>query len=97
VETDPDGNCSTFLGGGSIARLKGLGRVAQIGGNFSSNASLVFVVDFQYPFVTGGSWHMYATSDGSVMQTITSGIYTVVTGAPSAGKATRRMSDLTHR
>jgi hypothetical protein len=97
VETDPDGTCNTFLGGGSIAKLKGLGRVAQIGGNFSSNASLVFVVDFQYPFVTGGAWNMYATSDGSVMQTITSGTYTVVTGAPLAGKTTWHMSDSTHR
>jgi len=76
--SENNADCSTFIGGGRVAKAKGVGKVAEIGGDFSGNGSTIFVIDFQYPFVTGGAWNMYATTDGSVMQTVSTGTYTVV-------------------
>ena len=77
VETDPDGRCETFVGAGHVGKVKGSGRLVTVGGVFNSNANTVYTLDLQYPLVTGGAWHMYSTTDGSVLQDLGGGTYTV--------------------
>ena len=96
VETDPDGRCETFLGGGHLARAKGAGHVATVGGIFDNNPNIVFTLDIQYPFLTGGTWHLYSTTDGSVMQDVASGTYTVSAPGTQTGRGGRRLGDLRH-
>jgi hypothetical protein len=38
---------------------------------------VAYVTKLQYPFVTGGAWNAYATSDGQTIQLVASGTYTV--------------------
>ena len=93
LETDPDGRCQTFLGEGRVAGTKDLGRIVDIGGNFDGSPSAVFTIDIQFPFVTGGAWHEYKTTDGVHMQFLTSGTYTVVGPAAVLRQTGKRLTD----
>jgi hypothetical protein len=93
IETDPDGRCETFLGEGRVARTKDLGRIADVSGNFNSNASAVFTIDVQFPFVTGGAWQEYETTDGVHMQFVTSGTYTVLGPSAVLRQTGKRLTD----
>ena len=66
-----------MAGAGHVGKVKGTGRLATVGGVFNSNGNTAFTLDLQYPFVTGGTWHMYSTADGSVLQDLGGGTYTV--------------------
>jgi hypothetical protein len=93
LETDPDGRCQTFLGEGRVAGTKDLGRIVDIGGVFNGSPSPVFTIDVQFPFVTGGAWHEYETTDGVHMQFLTSGTYTVVGPAAVLRQTGKRLTD----
>jgi hypothetical protein len=93
LETDPDGRCETFLGEGRVAGTKDLGRIVDIGGNFNSNASTVFTLDVQFPFVTGGAWQIYQTTDGVHMLFVTSGTYTVTGPSAVLRQSGKRLTD----
>lgn len=95
LETDSDGRCETFIGEGRIAKTKNPDRVADISGNFNSNPSEVFTLDIQYPFVTGGTWQMYETTDGIHMQVMMNGTYTVSgTIGASLRQSGKRLADV---
>lgn len=98
LETDEDGRCETFLGGGRIAKTKDGAHIADIGGVLNSVASAAFTLDIQYPMVTGGSWQLYRTGDGIHMQLLLEGTFTVV-GAPGASlrSGTVRLGDAARR
>ena len=77
--------------------MKGAGRIATVGGNFNGNGNIVYTLDFQYPFVTGGTWHIYSTTDGSVLQDVASGTYTVAGPGVPIRKGGERLGDLRRR
>jgi hypothetical protein len=74
--TDP-GQCN-FVGAGDISKVKGIGPVATIAGSsglLPSGYTVLTVLD--YPFVSGGTYRAYYTSDGKALNYLGSGTYTV--------------------
>jgi hypothetical protein len=75
------------FGIGTMGRIKNRGRTVTLAVNLSGKGGsayqYVYVVD--YPFVTGGSWSNFYTTDGITMSRITYGTYTV--GGTAARKA----------
>jgi hypothetical protein len=73
---DP-GQCG-FVGAGDIGKVKGIGPVATIAGTTSllgSSYKVLTILD--YPFVSGGVYRAYYTTDGKSINYIGSGNYTV--------------------
>lgn len=83
-------HCEKFLGEGRILKLKDAGRIADIGGLADQDASRVLNYEIQFPFVSGGSWNLYETTDGQTMTPVTSGTYTVTGGAARVSRAGKR-------
>jgi len=79
-----DTGCSEAIGGGVVATIKGSGKNAIIALQDPSNPGAQFEFTFSYPFVTGGVWDLYETTDGKHVSLILSGNYTVLmpAGAP---------------
>lgn len=69
--------CQTYIGEGFVGKVKGFGTVAIIGGQSSKYTSTEITITLQYPFVTGGAYTVYATTDGMTMEELGSGNYTV--------------------
>ena len=69
--------CQTFIGAGFIGKVKKIGTQAIIGGTSSQFPGNEMVISLDYPFVTGGNFTVYRSSDGVVLQTVGSGTYTV--------------------
>ena len=83
-----DPNCAVQYGGGMIGKVKGLGG-SIVAGTQSPNApGYQFVIQIQYPLVTGGSWSLYATADGVTISPFESGTYTVEGSAARGVKGT---------
>ncbi len=76
------------FGIGTMGKIKDRGRTITLAVNLSGKGGgayqYVYVVD--YPFVTGGSWSNFYTTDGVTMSRISTGTYTVNDG-------TRRKTD----
>ena len=73
---DP-GTCA-FVGIGDIGKVKGIGRVATIAGTsglLGASTKVLTVLD--YPFVSGGTYSAYYTSDGKNLTYVGTGTYTV--------------------
>lgn len=73
-------SCVTFIGEGPIAHVKDQAKVATIGGVEENNVSTggIFTINFQYPFVTGGRYIIYETTDGRHVGKVRVGTYTLV-------------------
>jgi len=69
--------CQTFIGGGFVGSVKRVGRKAIIGGISSAIPGAEIVISLDYPFVTGGNYTVYGTSDGKSLNAVGSGTYTV--------------------
>jgi len=67
------------FGIGTMDRIKDRGHTITLAVNLSGKGGgayqYVYVID--YPFVTGGSWSNFYTTDGVTMSRITTGTYTV--------------------
>ncbi|HEY4114063.1 MAG TPA: hypothetical protein VGM17_08385 [Rhizomicrobium sp.] len=76
--TANDPNTCQFVGAGDIGKVKGLGPIATIVGTSSllGNSDKILTL-LDYPFVTGGQYRVYYTSDGKTLTFIGSGSYTV--------------------
>lgn len=73
-----NGSGCGFVGAGDIGKVKGLGNSATLVGTSSllgDTDKIVTVLD--YPFVTGGTYYAYYTSDGKTLTFINKGQYTV--------------------
>ena len=94
LETDENGRCETFLGGGVVGKVRGVvGKQAIIGGVINSSPGAVYTFTFSEPLVTGGTWASFVTTDGVTETPLATGTYTV-TGAASATPATsKRVTD----
>jgi hypothetical protein len=86
--TESRRGCNTFFGEGPIAHVANQGKVATIGGIVNGTTEGVFTFNFQYPFVTGGNYVIYETTDGRHMDRVRAGTYTLVHAAtaPAAGE-----------
>lgn len=77
VTANESDSCQTYIGEGFVGVVKGAGKVAIIGGQSSQYPSTEITIRLQYPFVTGGAYTVYDTSDGVTMNELGSGNYTV--------------------
>ena len=73
--------CQTFIGAGFVGKVKKIGTQAIIGGTSTQFPGDEMVISLDYPFVTGGNFTVYRTSDGVVLKTVGSGTYTVEAAA----------------
>src|ERR1700753_1566214 len=60
-----DNGCATGIGIGYVGKVKGFGQGIVAGVQFSQVPGAQFVMRFSYPLVTGGSWDLAITEDGS--------------------------------
>jgi len=72
-----DPSCATGMGIGYVSKVKGFGTAIVAGVQFSAVPGAQFVMRLSYPLVTGGSWDLSLTTDGSTFTPYESGIYTV--------------------
>jgi hypothetical protein len=67
------------FGAGTIGKIKGRGNAITFGVNLSPKGGgayqYIYVID--YPFVTGGSWSNFYTTDGKTVSKLSTGTYTV--------------------
>ncbi|HEY4115862.1 MAG TPA: hypothetical protein VGM17_17535 [Rhizomicrobium sp.] len=78
-------SCAGGFGGGMVVKqLGGQGKSIVAGVQFPVYAGYQFVLQLSYPLVTGGTWTMYATTDGTELDPFEAGTYTVQNGPSSA-------------
>ena len=77
VTANESDSCQTYIGEGFVGMVKGQGKVAIIGGQSSQYPGTEITINLQYPFVTGGAYTVYATTDGVTMEELGAGNYTV--------------------
>lgn len=77
VAANENDNCQQFIGGGLIGKVKRSGKQAVIGGTTSQIPGAIIVISLDYPFVSGGNYTVYGTSDGVSLFKVGSGNYTV--------------------
>jgi len=77
VTANENDSCQTYIGEGFVGTVKGPGKVAIIGGQSNKYPGDEITIILQYPFVTGGAYTVYETSDGVTMNELGSGTYTV--------------------
>jgi len=84
LETGNGCDLGVNFGAGTIAVIKGRGKVITFAVNLSGKGGsayqYVYVID--YPLVTGGSWTNFYTTDGKTMGKMGGGTYTVSDGTP---------------
>lgn len=66
-----------YIGTGDIGKVKTLGTKATLGGTSSYLPGYTLLTVFDYPFVSGGSYSAYYTTDGKALNFINKGTYTV--------------------
>src|SRR5665213_3088667 len=72
---DPSG--ATGIGVGYVGKVKDFGNGIVAGVHFVAAPGAQFVIRIAYPLVTGGSWDLAITSDGTTFSPYESGTYTV--------------------
>lgn len=78
VTANENDSCQAYVGGGFLATItKKGGKQAIIGGVSNQFPGAEVVINLSYPFVTGGSYSVYATGDGVTLTKVGSGNYTV--------------------
>jgi len=70
-----DTGCSHAFGGGLLTTVKGVGKSTVIALQDRASQGTQFEIVFSYPFTNGGSWELYATSDGVHFNTLAGGNY----------------------
>ena len=70
-------SCSQIFGGGLIGSVKGEGKAAIFGIQNPASPGDQFVLTLSYPFVGGGTWKIYTTTDGQHLSLSQSGNYSV--------------------
>lgn len=77
-------DCENFFGAGFSGKVKVLGHQIVIGLRGGTLQDEEYVMAIDYPFVTGGSFTIYGTSDGVNLSGFAHETYTV-NGTPKAG------------
>lgn len=87
--TMKDTGCSTAIGGGFLASVHGEGKTAVMALTDPASDGVQFVFKFSYPFVSGGTWNLYSTTDGIHLNTLLSGNYSIPNAGEPSLKGTR--------
>ncbi len=78
-------SCSGNFGGGLLATVKGFGKSADIALQDPSNPGVQLMLELSYPFVSGGTFHLYQTTNGITFTDALDGTYSLDT-APERGE-----------
>ncbi len=78
-------SCSGNFGGGLVATVKGFGKSVDIALQDASNPGVQLMLELSYPFVTGGTFHLYQTTNGITFSDALDGTYSIDT-APERGE-----------
>jgi hypothetical protein len=78
-------SCSGNFGGGLVATVKGFGKSVDIALQDASNPGVQLMLELSYPFVTGGTFHLYQTTNGITFSDALDGTYSIST-APERGE-----------
>lgn len=85
-------SCSGNFGGGFVATVKGFGKSVDVALQDPSSPGVQLMLELSYPFVTGGTFKLWQTTDGINFQDMLDGTYSISTapdrGAKSAKSAT---------
>ena len=85
-------SCSGNFGGGLVATVKSFGKSVDLALQDQSNPGVQLMLELSYPFVTGGTFHLYQTTNGITFTDELDGTYSIDTaperGAKSAVSAT---------
>ncbi len=78
-------SCSGNFGGGLLATVKGFGKSVDVALQDQSNPGVQLMLELSYPFVTGGTFHLYQTTNGITFTDALDGTYSIDT-APERGE-----------
>lgn len=78
-------SCSGNFGGGLLATVKGFGKSVDIALQDQSSPGVQLMLELSYPFVTGGTFHLYQTTNGITFTDALDGTYSIDT-APERGE-----------
>ena len=76
--------CSGNFGGGLVATVKGFGKSVDLAIQDPSSPGVQLMLELSYPFVTGGTFRLWQTTDGINFQDALDGTYSIST-APDRG------------
>ena len=82
-------SCSGTYGGGVIATVKGFNKALVVALQDASNPGVQRMLNIAYPFVDGGSFQLYQTTDGTRFTDALDGSYSLV-GTPGMGAKTAK-------
>ena len=86
-------SCSGNFGGGLLASVKGFGKSVDIALQDASNPGVQLMLELSYPFVTGGTFHLYQTTNGITFSDALDGTYSIDT-SPERGEKSDRSATL---
>jgi len=81
--------CSGTYGGGVIATVKNSGHALVLALQDPSSPGVQWMLNIDYPFVNGGDFTLYQTTDGTRFTDALDGTYSIV-GTPGMGAKTRK-------
>ena len=70
-------SCASTYGGGILATQKGFGRALILALHDPSQPGVQFVLELAYPFIQGGAYHLYSTTNGHTLTDALDGTYSV--------------------
>src|SRR3569832_62916 len=82
-------SCSGTYGGGVIAAVKNSGHAVVLALQDPSSPGVQWMLNVDYPFVNGGSFTLYQTTDGTRFTDALDGTYSLV-GTPGMGAKTAK-------
>jgi|GEM_PF-1354833 len=88
-------NCDPGIGSGYVGRVKGHGKVADMGSILNGDPSSHWVIGVQYPLTTGGTFYFGFTTDGiNIGNDILTGTYSVQGTAAKGPRGTKSATSM---
>jgi hypothetical protein len=79
--------CTGNFGGGFVSTIYGYGKSVEIALQDASNPGVQLMLTLSYPFVTGGPFHLYQTTDGVNFVDELDGTYSIDTSPERGAKS----------
>jgi hypothetical protein len=70
-------SCAATYGGGLVGSVKGFGKTVVLALHDPSQPGVQFVLELAYPFLQGGAYTLYQTTNGNSLTDEIDGTYTV--------------------
>jgi len=87
-----DTGCSSGFGAGYLASVRTEGKTLIMGLQDPASAGAQFVYKFSYPLITGGTWSLEKTTDGTHLVSVQSGNYSLAAPAERGLRGTKSVT-----